>query len=163
MDVKTLRLATIQLTEALLQQYLAYEQALVAELVRTEGHADWDGRFAFAHQHALQMAKLDVLTYQKVRALVGDWCTQQGTLEAVRRRVELAKTNVTTATAAERPPDPKEQAIIDRAGRELPELGRKDQLEERYGLEAVRALERSSERVLASHREVARLEGCRHL
>ena len=122
MDVKTLRLASIQLTEPLLAQYLAYERALIAELDRTDGHSDWSGRFAFAHQHALHEAKLDVLTYGKIRALVGDWCSRQRTLEAVRQRLDEARASATEAVTARRLVDPKDQRLIERAERELPEL-----------------------------------------
>ena len=94
MDSRTLRLATIQLTEPLLEQYLAYERALVAELDRTQGELDWNGRFAFAHTHALNAANLDVLTYEKVRAVVGDWSSRQGAIETVRRRLDAARANV---------------------------------------------------------------------
>jgi hypothetical protein len=158
MDVKTLRLASIQLTEPLLLQFLAYEQALVAELDRSEGHTDWSGRFAFAHQHALHESKLDVHTYAKVRALVGDWCSRRGTLEVVRRRLGTAKASATETLAT-----PKEQRLIERAERELPALEQLTDLEERYGREAVALLERHGEAVLASHRTVAHREGCHQL
>lgn len=160
MDVKTLRLASIQLTEPLLLQYLAYERVLIAELGRTDGHTDWNGRFAFAHQHALHEAKLDVLTYQKVRALVGDWCSRRGSLEVVRRRLDAARASAAEAVATRRLVDPSDQRVIDRAERELPELEQLDELEARYGKDAVALLERHGEAVLASHREVAHREGC---
>lgn len=160
MDVKTLRLASIQLTEALLEQYLAYEAALMAEFDRTEGHADWNGRFAFAHQHALNEAKLDGLTYGKIRALVGDFCSRLGALEAVRRRLMTARANAAAAAAAQQSPDEKEARLIERAERELPELEQQRELEERYGAEALRVLNLHAERVLSSHRGVAHREGC---
>ena len=162
MDVKTLRLASIGLTQSLLNQYLAYERVLVAEFDRTQGHSDWEGRFAFAHQHALHEAKLDVLTYEKIRALVGDWCSHQGTLEVVRQRLDTAKASATAATAAQHLVDPKDQKLIERAERELPGLACLDDLEARYGQEALRVLEGLGDVVLASHREVARREGCHH-
>jgi hypothetical protein len=163
MDVKTLRLASIQLTEPLLAKYLAYERALIAEFDRTDGHSDWSGRFAFAHQHALHEAKLDVLTYEKIRALVGDWCSRKGSLEAVRQRLDEARASATEAVTARRLVDPKDQRVIDRAERELPELEQLGELEARYGKDAVALLARHGEAVLASHREVAHREGCHML
>lgn len=160
MDVTTLRLATIQLTEALLEQYLTYERVLVTELSRTQGHADWEGRFAFAHQHALHQAGLDTHTYERTRALVGDWCSRRAGLELVQSRVASARETVRANRGDE---VLRARQVLERAEKELPELERLDELEARYGQEAVALLAKRGAEVLESHREVARLEGCHHL
>jgi hypothetical protein len=152
MDLKTLRLASIALTDTLLSQYLAYQRALVRELDKTSPDTDWSGRFAFAHSHALVEAKLDAVTYGKVKALVGDFCSHESTVKQLRERLERAKAS----------PDgsKKEQQVIARAEVQLPTLEADTSLAERYGKEAISLLSAHGDEVMRLHREVARREGC---
>lgn len=152
MDLKTLRLASIQLTEALLARYLDYQRVLVRELDKSPENTDWSGRFAFAHSHALVEAGLDSVTYGKLKALVGDFCSYHANLHGVRERLEKAR------TAA--PRTPRDEALIARAEKELPALERDTTLADRYGAEAMSLLSSQGAEVLRLHREVARREGC---
>jgi hypothetical protein len=152
MDVTTLRLASIQLTAPLLQQFLTYQRSLVTALDKTGKETDWSGRFAFAHSHALTESKLDSVVYGKLKALVSDWCARQTSLRQIKARLATAQ-----ASAA---PSAKELSIIERAKRELPALEATGDFTERYGAEAVAILTGHDEEVLRLHREVAQREGC---
>jgi hypothetical protein len=161
-DLKTLRLASIQLTRPLLEQFLTYQRTLVAELDRTDSPAGakWSGRFAFAHSHALMAAHLDAVTYGKVKALVGDWCARQGTIEQLRERLRLSEGRIAAAEAAGQPPDNKDLKVVERTTLELPALERQTSVEERYGAEAVALLSGVGAEIVRLHREVGRREGC---
>lgn len=152
MDLKTLRLASIRLTDTLLTQYLAYQRVLVTELDKTEPDTDWSGRFAFAHSHALVASKLDAVTYGKIKALVGDFCGHETTLRQVKERLAVARANPS--------PSAKEQQLIARAEEELPGLEGDSALVDRYGAEAVALLATHGDEVIRLHREVTHREGC---
>ncbi len=158
-DLKTLRLASIQLTRPLLQQFLTYQRTLISELDRNDSPAgaEWSGRFAFAHSHALKTAQLDAVTYGKVKALVGDWCARQGTIEQLRERLRLSEARVAQAGQAA---DDKDLKVIERTKLELPALERLSELEDRYGAEAVALLSGVGAEIVRLHREVGRREGC---
>ncbi len=159
-DLKTLRLASIQLTAPLLDQFLVYQRTLVAELDRSGAATDWSGRFAFAHSHALKVSGLDAVTYGKVKALVGDWCAKQGSLVQVRDRLAQAQARIAAAKASGTPVDRKDELLVERAIKELPGLERKGEVEERYGAQAVELLLGQGAEVVRLHREVGRREGC---
>lgn len=152
MDVTTLRLASIQLTAPLLEQFLTYQRSLVAALDKTGKETDWSGRFAFAHSHALTESKLDAVVYGKLKSLVSDWCARQTSVRQIKARLASAQ--------ASQPPSDKDLAIIERAKKELPALERTAEFTERYGADAVAILTGHDEEVLRLHREVAQREGC---
>jgi len=158
MDLKTLTLASLELTEARLEQFLTYQRVLLEELARTDAKGGWSGRFAFAHQHALTQAGLDVVTYEKVRAEVGDFYARSSTVELVRGRVALARQKVAAAQAGSA--DPADQRLLDRADRELPALEDWGEFRARYGPAALALLQRRAEEVTRLHRAVAVAEGC---
>jgi hypothetical protein len=152
MDNKTLKLASIQLTEPLLAQFLTYQHALVRELDKTVGHDDWSGRFAFAHSHALTEAGLDTVTYGKLKALVGDFCSRESSVRQLRDRLAVARA---APSGSE-----KESRVVARAEAELPALEADQSLVQRYGAAAVELLSAHGDEVLRLHREVAHREGC---
>ena len=152
MDLPTLRLASIQLTPALLEQFLTYQRSLVTELDKSTAEQDWSGRFAFAHSHALAQAKLDAVAYGKLKALIHDWCAKQSSLLHIKERLKSAQ--------ALPEPSPKELGLIARATKELPDLETSTEFADRYGAEAVSILSAHGDEVLRLHREVAHREGC---
>lgn len=159
-DLKTLRLASIQLTAPLLEQFLLYQRTLIAELDKSGTATEWSGRFAFAHSHALQVARLDAVTYGKLKALVGDWCAKQGSVVQVRERLAQAQARIAEARKGGTAVDRKDELLVERATRELPGLERSGEVEERYGTEAVALLSGHGGEVVRLHREVGRREGC---
>ncbi|MEW5740437.1 MAG: hypothetical protein AB1938_16025 [Myxococcota bacterium] len=147
MDLKTLRLASIALSKELLDQFVAYQRTLLAELARSQ-QADWSGRFAFAHGRALAASRLDLVTLGKVKAAVGEFCGRRS-----------AALEVQTKLAGLSPGDPKAAAVRERAQKELPRLERLDDLEARYGKDAVALLQGRESELVALHRDLARAEG----
>jgi hypothetical protein len=72
-DVKTIRLATLQLTTSNLQSFIVYQQTLLEELLRkTEDSAEV--ALARAHAVAQKAASLDSVELQKLKAQVGAFC-----------------------------------------------------------------------------------------
>jgi hypothetical protein len=160
MDLKTLTLASIELTPERLEQFLTYQQVLLAELGHSEATGGWSGRFAFAHQHALAKAGLDVVTYEKVRAQVGDFHARSATVARVRERVSQARLSLEAARAGGATPDPADQRLLARADQELPALEDWTDFRNRYGAAALALLQSRGGEVARLHREVAVAEGC---
>jgi hypothetical protein len=160
MDLKTLTLASIELTGQRLDQFLTYQRVLLEELGRTVAGEGWSGRFAFAHQHALAKAGLDVVTYEKVRAQVGDYYARATTVATVRERVAQARSSLEAARAAARPSDPADVRLLARADQELPALEDWTEFRTRYGVAALELLRSREVEVTRLHREVAVAEGC---
>lgn len=147
MDLKTLRLASIALTKELLEQFVAYQRTLLVELARST-EAEWSGRFAFAHGRALAGSTLDLVTLGKVKALVSEFCGRRSSLLQIREKL-----------AGLDPADPKSQAVRDRAQKELPRLESLDELEARYGKDAIALLVSRERELVTLHRDLARAEG----
>jgi hypothetical protein len=160
MDTKTLTLASIELTADRLSQFLTYQQVLLEELNHSRVKDGWSGRFAFAHQHGLARSGLDTVTYEKVRALVGDFYARAATLQIVQERVAAARAKVTASEAARAALDPDDQRLLARAAKELPELEDWTEFSERYGARALTLLQEKAGEVMRLHREVAVAEGC---
>lgn len=143
-DLKTLRLASIALTADLIERYQAYQRALLAGLAAS-ANDDWSGRYAFAHGRALAGCGLDSHALGKVKAAVGDFCGRRSALRAVRERLEAG------------------QALREGAGESLARLERLDDLEARYGAEAIALLVAREDELLALHRRLVEAEGGGHL
>ncbi len=152
-DVRTLRLASVQLTAGLLGQFLRYQRVVLSEL-RTHAPGDWAGRFAFAHAKALAESKLDSLTQQKIRVLVSDFCGRRSACLVVKQVIAENEHQL-----AHTPGDEKATAMLQRASRELPKLESLAELESRYGAEAVGLLKADELELVTLHRDLARLEG----
>lgn len=147
MDLKTLRLASIALSGELLDRFVTYQRALLEALARSS-EADWHGRYAFAHGHALAASGLDLVELGKVKALVGEFCGRRSALKEVREKIaQLA------------PGDPKGQRVLERAKKELPRLEGVADLADRYGQDAVALLVAREDELVALHRSLVRAEG----
>ncbi len=72
-DVKTIRLATLQLTMSNLQSFIVYQQTLLAELLRKTDDSP-ESALARAHAVAQKAAALDSVELQKLKAQVGAFC-----------------------------------------------------------------------------------------
>jgi hypothetical protein len=161
-DVKTLRLASLQLTTDSLQEYLRYQRALLKALAASR-EREWAGRFAFAHGTAMQQAKLDLHSLQKVKAVVADYCGKRTAVQQVKERLEEAKRAVETARGKGREASKKDLQVIERAGKELPGLESEHELEARYGAEAMTLLRAHQAELVTLHRDLSRAEGEQHL
>jgi hypothetical protein len=160
MDLKTLQLASIQLTPELLAQYLTYHQTLVRELDGTgAGLEEWAGRNAFAHGKALAASGLDALTLGKLKSLVFEFCGQRSTAQVVRQRMDQARAAIASAKDAGRPPEPQDEALVVRAQAEIFQLNDMTDFAERYGLPALQLLVPKEAELLALHHQLAKLEG----
>jgi hypothetical protein len=154
-DVKTLRLASLLLTPALLEAFLKYQRVLLAELAPAQG--EWAGRFAFAHGRALAESGLDVQHHSKLKALVGDFCGRRSACLTVQQKVAELEAQ------AHRGLGPKQQAMLARARVELPKLTDLSEFSSRYGQEALGLLQAHELELVSLHRDLARVEGGGHV
>lgn len=143
MDLKTLRLASLQLTSERLEAFVVYQRTLLAELARSQP-GDWSGRYAFAHGHALTTSKLDLVEMGKLKALVGDFCGRRSTVQQLKGILASGELD---------------EAQLARARQELPRLEDLSPFEERYGKEAVALLVAREVELVQLHRELAKQEG----
>lgn len=142
MDLKTLRLASLQLSAERLEAFIVYQRTLLAELARSK-QGEWSGRYAFAHGHALAASKLDLVELGKLKSLVGDFCGKRSTIQQLKEKLSAGG----------------DAAKLARARQELPRLEDLTQFEERYGKEAVTLLMGRELELVQLHRELAKQEG----
>ncbi len=148
MDLKTLRLASLQLTPERLEAFITYQRTMLTELVTAEG-ADWSGRYAFAHGRALAASKLDLVEYGKLKSLVGDFCGRRSSYRQVKARLEASSE--------------KDEQLRARARTELPKLEDLSAFEARHGADALKLLREREEELLTLHRDLAHREGTGHV
>jgi hypothetical protein len=160
-DVKTLRLASAQLTPATLEAFLLYQRTLLTGLAGSsdQAHASWAGRFAFAHGRALQESGLDALTQQRIKVAVSEYAGRRSAWLTVKQRVAEAEAALHEAKAHGKAAPPKEAALFDRAQTELHRLEDFSAFTERYGPDALAALQAKELEVVTLHRDLSRLEG----
>jgi hypothetical protein len=151
-DLKTLRLASLQLSPERLDAFMTYQRTLLSEL-RAATAPDWSGKYAFAHGKALAASKLDLVEMGKLKSLVAEYCGKRSAVQAVKDRVEQAKTGGS----------PKDAQVLERAKKELHKLDDLRPFTERYGDEATRLLQAREAELLQLHRELAKAEGTGHL
>lgn len=151
-DIKTLRLASLQLSEERLENFMIYQRTLLRELA-VSSNADWSGRYAFAHSRALAASKLDLVDLGKLKAMVGEYCGRRSASLLIKDRVSQAKASDT----------PQAAQIIARAAKQLPRLDDLSQFTARHGVEAVALLEARESELLELHRDLAKREGTGHL
>lgn len=148
MDLKTLKLATLQLTSERLDAFVTYQRTMREALSR-DTTSEWSGRYAFAHGKALAESKLDLVDYGKLKALVGDFCGRRSAYQQVKARLDAA-------TA-------KDKELLARAKTELPKLDDMSAFEARHGAEALALLRSREDELVTLHRELAHLEGGGHV
>lgn len=149
-DLKTLRLASLQLSPERLDAFVTYEKTLLAELERAPA-TDWSGRYAFAHGRALAASKLDLVELGKLKAMISDFCGRRSAAQAVKDRLASIGSS------------PKDAVIAERAKKQLPKLDDLSQFTARHGEEAVRLLQARETELLELHRALAKAEGTGHL
>lgn len=149
-DLKTLRLASLQLSPERLEGFIIYQRTLLAELARAPA-SDWSGRYAFAHGRALAACQLDLVELGKLKAMVGDFCGRRSAAQQVKER--LAKGGDT----------PKDAVIAARAEKSLPKLDDLSAFSGRHGAEALALLQAREVELLLLHRALATAEGTGHL
>ncbi len=152
-DVRTLRLASIQLTAELLARFQRYQRVMVSELNHHKPD-EWAGLFAFAHAKALTESKLDSLSQQQLRAMVSDFCGRRSAALTVKQRIAEGEHQ-----RAEGKADSKTEAMLQRARVELPKLEDLAEFTVRYGEGAVALLRGAELELVTLHRDLARLEG----
>lgn len=151
-DLKTLRLASLQLSKEGLEGFITYQRTLLSEL----GHApvsNWSGRYAFAHGRALMASRLDVLDLGKIKAMVGDFCGRRWASRQIKDRLAHAGHE----------PSPKDAERLSRAAKELLRLEDLSPFAARHGPEAVALLMAYEAELLHLHGELAKAEGTGHL
>lgn len=160
-DVKTLRLASAQLTTDLLEGFLVYQRALVGLLSTSASGASatWAGRFAFAHSQALAESKLDALTQQRLKVLVSEYCGKRSAWMTVKQRAADAERAVHEAQAHGKPAPTKELGLIERVKTELSKLDDFSAFSDRYGGDALELLRTHDLEIVTLHRDLSRLEG----
>ncbi len=151
-DLKTLRLASLQLSPERLDAFVTYQRTLLEELGRAPA-SDWSGKYAFAHASALTASKLDLVEMGKLKSMIGDFCGRRSALAQVKERLEKAKTGST----------PKDAQLLERARLELPKLEDLKAFEDRYGKDAVGLLVAREAELLELHRKLAKSEGTGHV
>ncbi len=138
-DLKTLRLATPELTPDLLAGYLAYQRSLVAELKRQIG----PNGLARAHQAAQTACGLSAKELTRIGPVVADFAGKRWTAK------QLAKKHDTLADRGQLTPP--EQETLAKLAKELVRLNDLTALEQRYGKDILRILRANEEEVLALH------------
>ena len=149
-DLKTLRLASLQLSPERLEGFMIYQRTLLAELARAPA-SDWSGRYAFAHGRALAACQLDLVELGKLKSMIGDFCGRRSAVEQVKER--LAKTGDSA----------KDAQITARAEKQLPRLDDLSHFTARHGAEALALLHAREAELLLLHRALAKQEGVGHL
>ena len=150
MDLKTLKLASLQLDARRLEAFITYEKTLLHELDRSD-LPDWSGRYAFAHGKALTASGLDLVELGKLKSLVGDFSGRRSNVAQIKARLAAG------------PAQGKPASSLDRARAELPRLEDLSGFQERYGADAVGLLLAREAELVELHRELARREGQGHL
>jgi hypothetical protein len=149
-DLRTLRLASLQLSPERLEAFVTYQRTLLAELARAPA-TEWSGRYAFAHAHALAASKLDLVELGKLKSMVGDFCGRRSAAQQVKER--LASIGTTE----------KDANIAARARTQLPKLDDLSGFSARHGTEALALLQAREAELVELHRELAKQEGTGHL
>lgn len=160
-DVKTLRLASAQLSSESLDAFVTYQRTLLSALAGTADpqHSTWAGRFAFAHGKALAESGLDALTQQRIKVLVSEFCGKRSAWLTVKQRVAEAEAAVHRAKTAGLPPPEKEVSLLTRATAELDRLEDFSAFADRYGDRALELLKARDLELVTLHRDLSRLEG----
>jgi hypothetical protein len=157
-DVKTMRLASVQLTLPLLEQFMRYQRVLLSELAGATQY-DWAGRFAFAHSRALTESGLDGMTQQKVRVLVSEFCGKRSAWLTVRQRIATAQHHVEESKKEGQEAREKDKEVLQRAQSELPRLEDFSEFRHRYGEDAFLLLKSRELELVTLHQDLARIEG----
>jgi hypothetical protein len=159
-DLKTLRLASAQLTAESLDGFITYQRTLIGTLSGSSApEQTWAGRFAFAHGKALAESKLDALQQQRIKVLVGEFCGKRSAWLTVKQRAADAELAIKKAQTAGQPPPAKELALVERFSSELHRLQDFSAFIDRYGREAFELLTSRELEVVTLHRDLSRLEG----
>lgn len=151
-DLKTLRLASLQLSAERLEAFVTYQRTLLQELGRAPA-PDWSGRYAFAHGKALAACQLDLVELGKLKALVADYCGKRSAALLVKERVAQAEQGGT----------PKDAQLLERARKQLPKLDDLSGFSDRYGADALALLQAREAELLELHKALAHQEGTGHL
>jgi hypothetical protein len=160
-DVKTLRLASAQLSKESVEAFLAYQRTLLSGLASAsdEAHASWAGRFAFAHARALQESGLDALTQQRLKVAVSEYAGKRSAWLTVKQRVADAEAALHLAKSQGKPLPAKDAGLLERASHELHRLEDFSAFSERYGPDALASLQAHELELVTLHRDLSRLEG----
>lgn len=142
-DTKTLRLATLELTPSRLERFLVYQRALLNGL-SSAGHPHWDGRYAFAHGHAIHESQLDLIELGKLKSMIAEFCGKRWAIDEIKAR--LAQNGVG-------------ETVVTRAQKELPRLENWGPFVERHGQSALTLLEAHAVELMQLHRSIATEEG----
>lgn len=145
-DLKTLRLASLQLSPERLEGFITYQRTLLTELDRAPA-PDWNGRYAFAHGRALAACQLDLVELGKLKAMVGDFCGRRTSAEHVRAHVPKAA-------------DAEKEVKVQKHLHKLDDF---TQFSSRHGAEALALLQAREAELLELHRALAKQEGTGHL
>lgn len=151
-DLKTLRLASLQLSAERLEAFVVYQRTLLQELARAPA-TDWSGRYAFAHGKALAACQLDLVELGKLKALVADFCGKRSAALQVKDRLAQAEQGGT----------PKDTQLLERARKQLPRLDDLSGFADRYGAEALALLHGREAELVELHKALAHREGTGHL
>ena len=149
-DLKTLRLASLQLSPERLEGFITYQRTLLTELARAPA-SEWNGRYAFAHGRALAACQLDLQELGKLKSMVGDFCGRRSAAQQVKDRLTTIGDS------------PKDAQIAARAQKSLHKIDDMALFAERYGAEALALVRAREPELLLLHRELAKQEGTGHL
>jgi len=89
-DVKTLRMASPEVSEAWVSAYLRYQSALLASLERgdTDAGPSAEARLAQAHHGAREASGLQPEALSRLQAVCADYCGRLRTAEELRRALD---------------------------------------------------------------------------
>lgn len=146
-DLKTLKLASFELTEDALERFLAFQRALLSWSPGGQpGGPEFERRLALADAEARQASGLDAALLSRIEALCADFCGRRWTARELARRRERAVSQ-------------NEPELAARLSRELARLEDLSLLEQRHGRQTVERLRAREEQLLELHRARARVFG----
>lgn len=158
-DLKTLRLAQLQLTPERVEALIRYQRTVAGHLARA-GKEDWAGRLAFAHADGLKASGLDGQDARKLSAVAADFCGRRWQVRRLTERLAGAKARVAAGGAR---PAGKDAALVAKIPAELARLEDHSAFVALHGDAALAALQARETELLELHEQLAHLEGEGHL
>lgn len=161
-DIRTLRLVGGAVEAAELEQYIAYQRALL-EALKRHPVTDWPGRLAFSHSEAMRATGFDEQKLQRMRATVSQFCGRAWAVGQLERRREEASRNVADAKARGVPVPAKDEELLARIAKESAKVKDFSDFVARYGEETYSLLKAHQTTLVELHAALAHSEGKGHL
>lgn len=149
-DLKTLKLSTPQVTAQGLDRYLSFQRAYVEYLEKTDGRGT--ETLAKAHEAAAQHSGAHIDEISRMGALCTDYAGRRLVELTILARREKVKASIEAARAAGGKASERDLEVEQRIAEQLAAGAVLDQLERRYGADAIAVLSAREGDLLELHR-----------